>query len=151
MREFSKRFFQPIALIVALIAICTGLIVYSVLAMASDSSNSSSRIIAPNNMIGHWHQVKIDDPSMSMSAEITDGGILITLRLGDKTGTYWDGTFDTKNTSNKFTTLSIGNKEALDSSLFGSLDSSKMFAYKNGDLSYKFSIAGVSSIIHLQK
>jgi hypothetical protein len=138
-----------------LIAI-VGVIAYfavPVLFGAGTSSASPSIVLD-----GVYTQTQNDIPNTIMTAVVEDNTIEITLRLdsheegdSDVVGTYWAGTFDTGNPTNSFGIVSKGNQEAMSKSLFGSQDPTKTFAYKDGDLSFDFSMLKLSTVVHLSK
>lgn len=121
------------------------------------TSNASPKTASNRILTGEYHQTK-GMPNTTMSATIADGKIKVSLRLdsgeeGDSNvyRTFWQGTFDTSNTSDTFTTISKPDVKVVNSSLYGSSETSKKFTYKNGDLSYEFSILGASTTVHLSK
>lgn len=103
------------------------------------------------SLVGDWHQIGTGIPSTTMTATITEGAIQITLSMGDTSGIYWLGTFTDWNTSNSFTTISLGDQDAMALDIFASVDTVKTFTYENGDLSYEFSILGNTTTVHLSK
>lgn len=121
------------------------------LATSLGGSNKASAS-APADLNGHWHQTKSGIPRAVMSADINNGKIEIAVKMGDTGGLYWVGTFDAgRNPSNTFMTDSIGDRDVMDTEMFASQDSSKMFTYKDGDLSYDYSILGIPTTVHLSK
>jgi hypothetical protein len=87
-----------------------------------------------------------------MTATIDSGNIHIDLSTGDTSGIYWIGTFPVeKILSDGFTVTSAGDTQAMESDLFASQDSTKTFTYKNGVLSFQFSILGTTRTVHLQR
>lgn len=130
---------------------------WGVLTAFDSSSNKSPSMLVgtvtqPASLLGNWHQVKSGIPDAKMAANITDDKIVISLTMGDTTGTFWAGTFDTsKNGSQSFTITSVGDRNALAGSMYASSEKTKWFKYSDGDLSFQFSIMGVSTIVHLSK
>lgn len=115
-------------------------------AAASNISTSS------NSLQGEYHQVQSGLPKAVMAATISDNKIEITLTMQDTTGLFWEGTFDTNSvTSQPFKMTSYGDLKLLDASLYGSSEKTKEFFYDYGDLSFQFSIMGVSTTVHLSK
>lgn len=108
------------------------------------STNNSPSLKTPMNLSGSWHESSNDSP-VSMSAEVTDGHIQIFMSSDLANGIlYWDGTFDVKNDSpNSFNVVSTVDEHGL------SQDSVKTFTYKNGELTYPFSMMGKSYMIRL--
>lgn len=125
---------------------------------SSDSSNtqltSKSSQFQPFDKLppsfdGHWVTVNPTDDG-NFEATISNDHIEI-LFAGtaddDTTALYWDGTFPTS--SDKI--VSQGNVKKMSNALLASQDKTKTFVYKDGELSFPFSMMGVSSTIHLKK
>jgi hypothetical protein len=100
---------------------------------------------APKSVDGMW---KSDSPVMT--AHISHGAIQIYFVNGDTKSLYWKGTFNTS-ASDGSHILSKGDTETMDSSLMASEDSTKKFVYKNGELSFPFSILGTSKTVKLER
>lgn len=108
------------------------------------AANTSMRY--PVDLSGTWHQTTADHSKMNMVAEITDDHIQITMYMNDFHGLYWDGSFDTsKSTTNSFKITSVSEEQVL------SQDKTKIFTYKNGELSYQFTMLGQTNTVHLSK
>lgn len=106
----------------------------------------------PVSLNGTWTQSSSGIPDIKMTASVSDDKITITMNTGSDSGTYWVGSFDTLLTkSQSFTVTSAGDVSAMESDLLASQDSLKIFTYKNGDLSFPFSIMGVNTTVHLQR
>lgn len=139
------------ALIAASFAVVAFLIV-SPLVLDETATPASNRVVT-----GEYHQTK-GMPGTTMSATVTDGKIKVVLLLdsgeegdSDASGTYWVGSFDTSNTSDSFTVISKADTKTLDASLLGSRDDTKTFTYKNGDLSFDFTMMGTTTTVHMTK
>lgn len=105
----------------------------------------------PINLIGKWHQTKTENDIL-MEATISSGSIQIDMKTRDSNSIYWMGSFDTsKNSSSSFEIVSKGDQDAMSMSIFGSQDKTKKFTYIDGDLSFKFTMMGTTSTIHLSK
>jgi hypothetical protein len=120
---------------------------------ASDAKHPSNRVIT-----GDYHQTANGVKGDIMSATVKDGKITVDMLLDPGTegdskaeGTYWDGSFDTSNTSDSFTVVSDANLAMLNTSVLGSQDDTKTFDYKNGDLSFPFEMLGIKTTVHLSK
>lgn len=106
----------------------------------------------PVSLNGTWTQSSSGISDIKMTASVSDDKISITMNTGSDSGTYWVGSFDTLLTkSQSFTVTSAGDVSAMESDLLASQDLSKIFTYKNGDLSFPFSIMGVNTTVHLQR
>lgn len=139
-------------LIAVVIAAITGGGIYTVVS-SSDASGSTSTPKAPATLIGNWHQTDGAE-GILMNAEISAGSIQINMQPRDSksSSVYWMGTFDTdKNSTGLWSTVSKADPDAAAKSLFGSLDKTKEFTYKSGDLSFEFTMMGTTSTVHLSK
>ncbi|QEQ94658.1 hypothetical protein SEA_SOSHI_45 [Streptomyces phage Soshi] len=112
---------------------------------------------APKSFVGDWYQTNGKDTGVYMTAAVSSNDtIQIHLKTRDSGDVYWMGSFQVsdKKTSDSFKLESKADPDAqkwMASSIFGSQDKSKMFEYKNGDISYKFTMVGVTKTIHLAK
>lgn len=116
---------------------------------SSGSSQFKSLNKLPPSLDGHWVTV---DASEDGNFEATISGDHIEINFAatkddDTTALYWDGTFPAG--SDKI--VSQGNVKKMSSALLASQDKTKTFDYKNGELSFPFSMMGVSSTVHLKK
>lgn len=136
------------------VAIFGGLTLIPVLAACGGSADaSSSRSDIPKSLVGNWYQTSKLDSNVVMSATINrDNTIQVNMESRDSSSIYWMGTFDSKrNTKTNFAFRSQGDQDAMSLSIFGSQDSVKKFTYKRGDLSFKFTMTGITSTIHMRK
>lgn len=112
---------------------------------------------APKSFVGDWYQTNSSDNGVYMTASVSaNDSIQITMKTRDSSAVYWMGSFQVSNkkTSDSFKLESKADPDAqkwMASSIFGSQDKSKMFEYKNGDISYKFTMLGVTKTVHLSK
>jgi hypothetical protein len=113
-------------------------------------SNISEPLRIPVQLVGTWTQTN-ETSGITAVADITVNHIQIDIQTSNgMTGVYWIGTFDTANhMTTSFTVTSQGDTKEMSSDLLASLDSTKVFTYKDGDLSYHFSMVGVNYVIHL--
>lgn len=141
------------ALVAAVFAVAAFLIV-SPMAVGSDKPKTATNSV----VTGEYNQVK-GPKGMTFTAVITDGTIKVDLKIeggegdSDAYGKYWVGTFDTSNTSDTFTVVSTADNKKLGKSVLGSLDDTKSFKYKNGNLSFWFAVdsAGLKTTVVLAK
>jgi hypothetical protein len=114
------------------------------------SANISEPLRIPVQLVGTWTG---ETSGITMTASITVGHIQIDLKTNNgMDGVYWIGTFDTTNhMTTSFTVTSQGDTSAMSSDLLASLDATKVFTYKDGDLSYHFSMVGVGTTFHLAR
>lgn len=139
------------AILAALAAVVITL-VFTVFHGTSSAATLDPRV-GPVDVSGNWHQTKSGIPGAVMDAHISDGKIRIDVTMsGSTNGMYWQGTFDTATeVVKKFSVTSIGDTSAMADSMYASQDSAKTFTYDNGDLSFPYSIMGVSTVVHLTR
>lgn len=151
-----KRFIASYA---AIAALAGGGIYYAVSnADAAPKKNPAVTTVntKPVSLVGDWHQTK-GMPGVTMRAEISGDGIQVNLHFDRDNvgGIFWMGSFDTSDQrSQSFTVTSLvdpDGQKVLDSSLFATSEHTKKFTYKDGDLSFEFSMMGVESIVHLSR
>lgn len=123
----------------------------------TSSSSAATRtsvasLSTSSNVNGQYHQNNTGIKGVTMTADISDGVIKVTMNMNDTSGIFWDGTFNTpRDISGPVTITSAPNTKTLKYDLYASNEKSKQFAYNNGDLSFQFSIMGVSTIVHMSK
>lgn len=107
----------------------------------------------PSSLIGDWRQTNSSDTGTGFTAEISAGGIQINYPMRDGSGgIFWLGTFDgDHNPSGVFEIKSLGDQDAMALDLLASSEKTKPFTYKNGDLSFGFSVRDLKSTIHMTK
>jgi len=145
-----KALKEPVRIVVlALIAfVLVGVGIYFTTNHDASASTTTSK---PVQLVGTWIQTS-GMSNVTMTATITDNNISIEMGANNETGLYWVGTFDTSpRYERQFVITSVGDTDAMRSKLLASLDSTKDFTYKDGDLSFHFSIMGVSSVVHLKR
>jgi hypothetical protein len=143
MRNLSKVLIGVGAFLVVL-ALSFGALIYATAGNASDTD--------PLTLNGPW-QDQVN--SATFVATITGDSIEIQWTDGDDTsGLYWKGSFPTPpnmTVGSEFVVESIGDTEAMEASLLGSQNKTKVFTYDNGELSFTMTVAGVSTIVRLEK
>lgn len=137
-----------IALVISIVALV--LSTSSTRASAATTPASTSKIVS---LDGHWTMGKSGIPNAVMTADIKGGKIRIDVTMsGDASGLYWAGTFDTGGSNlSPFSVTSIGDMQAMSDAMFASEDSSKIFYYDNGVLSFPYSIMGVSTTVQMYR
>jgi len=96
------------------------------------------------DLSGTWRQSDVDD--VRMTAEISNGHIEIKMYSNVVNGLYWGGTFVPSNTSQEsFDITSTADETGL------SQNTTKIFNYKDGQLSYEFTMLGKTRLIHLTR
>lgn len=125
----------------------------SIFAMTACGSANASDGPVPKTFAGDWHQVKSGLSGFYMTAEISAGSIQIDLKTRDNTkGHFWLGTFEgDRSTAKPSTFVSVGDQDAMSLEIFASSEKTKKFTYKNGRLSYQFSIMGAETTVYLAK
>lgn len=127
-------------------------VIASISLLSACGGGSPSIVKNSNSLIGDWHQTNIGLAGVRMEALISNGEIKINMQMGDVTSIFWLGTFESdKNANELFKTISVGDQNALSMSIFGSMEKTKPFEYRNGDLSFEFSMMGSSTIVHMSK
>lgn len=104
-------------------------------------------VAAPVSWDGTW----ATDPAF-MSAEIAKDTIKINIVTEDTTALYWQGAWPTATAATDGAKIvSDGDVEVMSGSLMASQDATKNFTYANDELSFSFSMAGVTKTVHLKK
>jgi hypothetical protein len=155
MSKIASVWMKRYLVVTTLMAILVGVGIY--FAVASSDANAESPVAvvqstSPVSLAGEWKQSSSGIPNVVMTAEISGDSIKIFMKMSDTAGVFWMGSFNTSHeTSQSFTVNSVGNVEAMKYDLYASSEKTKTFTYKDGDLSYQFSIMGVSTIVHLSR
>lgn len=119
---------------------------------AASTRTSVVPLSAQASLDGTYHQTKSGIPNIVMTAVVTNDNITITMTMSGTSGVFWDGTFDTQGVvSSPWNITSTRDAQAMSSDMYGSSEQTKTFTYNNGDLSYQFSILGVSTTVHMSK
>jgi hypothetical protein len=156
-QPFLKRFI----LLYVLLATLTAGGIFFATAAGGDSTAPPSTYTKPIpakpvSLVGTWHQTK-GMPGVTMTADVSGDGIQINMHFDRDNvgGIFWAGSFDTSDkTGQSFTVTSLPDpdaQKALAGSLFGSSEKTKKFTYKDGELTYEFSMMGVESIVHMSR
>jgi len=138
-------------------AIFGGIALMAALTGCGDAGTSgSARVDTPKTLVGTWYQTNTLDSGVVMVAEVHSGGaIQVSMKTRDSSSIYWMCSFESyKNPRSNFKITSQADPDAqkiLAGSIFGSQDTSKRFAYKNGELSFDFTMTGTTSTIRLRK
>lgn len=110
-----------------------------------------------STLVGDWEQINVEGTGVQMRASVnSNDSIQIRMLTRDSSEVYWMGSFQVsdKNPDEAFAIESNADPDAqkwMRESLFGSQDSTKIFAYKNGEISYDFTMMGVTSTVRLVK
>lgn len=116
------------------------------------SADATVKTKAPKTLVGTWHQTNKVDGIIMQASVNSDDTIQVNLKTRDSSSIYWMGSFDSqRDPQSSFDVHSQANSDALEMSIFGSQDPTKTFKYNRGDLSFKFTMMGTTSTIHLQK
>ena len=146
------------------LALCAAAIVFS--SPNTNHASASASVVESNaksqpvvNLDGHWHQTKSGIPGAVMDAVVESNKITINVTMKsndpsrtDVSGLYWVGTFNTGGSNiSPFSVTSIGDTGAMSEAMFGSQDSSKVFYYNDGVLSFPYGLMGVSTQVELSR
>lgn len=139
-----KLYLTIFATVIALVAGLT----YFVMNNADASTNSN-----PSSLIGDWHQTNGSETGTGFTAEISAGGIQINYPTRDGSGgIFWLGTFDgTKKSAGSFKVQSKPDPDGMANNLLASNEKIKTFSYKDGVISFDFSILKMHTTIHMTK
>jgi hypothetical protein len=95
------------------------------------------------SILGSWTADK-------MTATVTETTIEIQWSTDEMSGLYWKGSFvGTAADGDKL--VSAGDLAAMEESFISSRDPEKEFVYENGKLSFKRTVMGMTSVIHLTR
>ena len=101
----------------------------------------------PVDLNGDW---SYSSDSINFEATVKGEEITIDLIMDNSEGLYWSGSFST-DALNGDTIVSYADIEALDASMLGSGDEKKNFVFKDGKLTFSFTIVGVTQDIELSR
>lgn len=129
-------------------------IVISIFTLAACGGSHGASSKNPATLIGEWHQVD-SDPNGWFTASISGESIQVNLHGRDSRSIFWMGSFDTSHRPiGKFKVVSLPDPDArytMKRSLMASTDSKKTFSYNDGELSFKFSALGTTTIVHMHQ
>ena len=135
------------------IAVLMGLFLWvlSGTGIGSVQGAAKSTVVMQNhdNLMGTWHQIPDGNAGITMTADVYTDSIQINISVNGTGGIYWLGSFDPSVISG--TILSQGDSDAMADAIFASQDSTKLFTYANGVLTYQFSMLGVTSTVSLTR
>lgn len=101
-----------------------------------------------------WNGVWVSDPEF-MSAKIVGDLITIDIVTTDSKSLFWKGTWPVATKAAKDNeTIEIASKgdvEALGMSIMGSSEKIKTFTYKDGEITFEFSMMGTTKTVHVKK
>ena len=113
---------------------------------SSDANSAPEAGKAPTSIAGTW----ASDGDPKFEATITADNIEVHLVDGETKSLFWKGTFPASATEGA-TIQSEGDREALDSSMLGSSETTKPFQFTGDELTFEFSMMGTSTIVHTKK
>lgn len=142
-----KTMILPIATVISLLAV----IIAITWATGVMDSNAKTVKSEPTSVTGEWHQTENGVDGVYMTASVKPGSIQINMRLRDSEHIYWLGTFSQDEILKQKATVSFSDQDAMASEIFASTDKNKVFSYKDGVLSFKFSMLGQSTVVKLSK
>jgi hypothetical protein len=109
------------------------------------------------NLSGDWTAQHDADAESYMTATIDSESIHVYFYSPDDgtSALYWSGTYtaptDPIKSGSEYSWTSDANHQQMDTALMASQDDTKEFTYKDGDLSFPFSMMGVQSTIHMNQ
>ena len=120
-----------------------------------DQSQSGNSAVANALVLtGQWKQVNSNSKDSWQSAIITADTIEVywVSDGGETTSLYWAGTYVAPTVAEgPYTWTSVNDKEKTDVAMLASGDDTKVFTYKNGQLSYSVSALGTTTTVKLEK
>ena len=139
----NRKFLAPLAAIIVAI--------FALVACGNTHATSTSSKKNSISMVGQWTQINTNSAGW-MTASISGDSIQVNLVGRDSSSIFWMGTFNgTHKYAGSFKVTSIGDQDAMKWAIMASSEKTKTFSYKNGVLSYQFSMGGSSTIVHLKK
>lgn len=124
-----------------------------VAAVALGACQTSDEIAKPatldvqTNLNGKWQG---EANGAIFLAEVNADHIRVNLKLRDTDGLYWAGSFKSLVDAPQ-TIESAGDTAVLKGSMFGSLDKTKSFSYKDDAIKFTFGIAGTTTDVEMTK
>ena len=103
------------------------------------------------NFNGNWKATKKDAFGRLAIGTIKNGVIKIYWSESGSKSLYWYGWYSSSYKSGTYTLTSYNDHDKTDSAFFASGDETKIFTYKNGYLSFKSSMMGVTSTIYMKQ
>jgi hypothetical protein len=104
------------------------------------------------SLVGQWHQVQNGFPGATMFAVISIDSIEINLQMQENgdglTGIYWQGSFNPTLAGVQTSKVDVN---AMADSLLASEDPTKSFTYDGTDITYSFSMLGVTTTVVLAR
>lgn len=108
----------------------------------------------PPDLTGEWKQNNSNSEDTYQTATITADTITIywVTNNGDTKSLYWAGSFTPPTTAaDSYSWESVNDKEQTSKSLLASGADTKMFNYKDGEISYEASAMGTTTTVRLSK
>jgi hypothetical protein len=105
-------------------------------------SGTSHKDATMTSFDGQWHAKNFD-------ATINGNSIEIQLKYDDSSSLYWKGSFPQDTDVREIT--SVADKAALENSILGSQDSTKVFTIDGDNIVFEMSMLGTTRTVHLKK
>ncbi len=109
---------------------------------------------APIDLVGDWKQTNSEADDAWQAATITDSGIEVywVTDNGDTRSLYWAGTFAVpQDAGDSFTVTSENDHEKTDAAMLASSDDTKVFSFRDGELSYEVSALGTTTTVRIAR
>lgn len=162
LRKLLKKYPLMIVLGVSfiLIALPAQVVIYSTTHPAQSSTLTAIPVVTPaptqssstpstTSLTGVWVSTAKDG---GMTASVQNNMITVNWQTKDTTALYWAGTF--QNTVVGSGPMDIESKSdpvAMDGGLMTSTDKTKIFTYKNGEISFKVTVMRVESTVRMKR
>lgn len=119
---------------------------------AADNNAETEEVLEPLDLTGNWAQKGKEGSDSFQAGYIADGIIELfwISEGGENHMLYWSGSYEAPTSAEDvYTWESVNDKIKTDSALMASSDDTKIFDYKNGEISYEVSIMGQTGTITL--
>lgn len=123
-------------------------------ASSAPSAEATPAAAAAPDLAGTWKQTNSGSDDAYQAAVITGDTITVNWVSdgGDTESVYWVGTFTPPaDDASPCTWTSTRDKAATDSAMLASTDDTKEFTFEDGEVSYKASAMGTTTIVRLEQ
>ena len=100
---------------------------------------------------GEWKQTNSNSDDSYQSATIAAGTIEVHWVSSDTKSLYWAGTFQAPTEAGAFSWESANDTAKTEGAMLASGDSTKIFTYDNGEISYEVSAMGTTMTVRLER
>lgn len=103
------------------------------------------------SLSGHWTMADSSDPSFQIVGDVKNSSVTLTWKSDNVSALYWKGSFDATDVTDGTVIVSQGDLQAMAGSILSSSSKTKEFTYDDDQLSFDFTVQGVTKTIHLEK